>query len=379
MIVKNLSSIYSGLSLPNAMSILQPSSILVVDDEEDGLRVIEGMLIKENYTLHFASSGVEALKFLGHSTADVILLDVMMSDMDGLEVCHQIKGNPEGKFIPIIMCTALSSKQDLSKCLAAGADDFISKPISAIELRARIRSMLRIKQQHDALKESLQVRDDMANMIVHDLRHPLSAIFLACEILSLLELPQPYRDRVIEKADQIMRSGQRLDSMINDLLLLAKMEAGQLMLHHESIDLCVLGALLLADMQPVADPLCITLARDFPDFNVTISADHVLLYRVLSNLLSNAIKFSPSGSSVILKIEAMSPPHAKIQVIDQGMGIKDEFKQAIFGKFVVGEAINRATQTGLGLTFCKMTIEAHNGTIRVEDNLPQGAIFTIEI
>lgn len=361
------------------MSILPPISILVVDDEEDGFEVIEGILIKENYALYYVRSGVEALQFLGHSTVDVILLDVMMPGMDGLEVCRQIKGNPKGNFIPIIMCTALSAKQDLANGLASGADDFISKPISAIELRARIRSMLRIKQQHDALQESLQVRDDMANMIVHDLRHPLAAIFLACEILNLLELPQPYRDRVVEKADQIMRSGQRLNSMINDLLLLAKMEAGQLMLHRESIDLYALGTLLLADMQPVAEALQITLAKDFPNSSVTILADHVLIYRVVSNLLSNAIKFSPSGSSVILKIEAMSPPHAKIQVIDQGMGIKDEFKQTIFGKFVVGEVIDRAAQTGLGLTFCKMAIEAHNGTIRVEDNLPQGAIFTIEI
>ncbi|TYQ28342.1 diguanylate cyclase [Pseudanabaena sp. UWO311] len=134
---------------------MNSQSILIVDDEPRNFDVIESFLSEYDYELNYASSGQEALESLEILEIDLILLDVMMPEMDGIEVCEHIKAIPKYRPIPIIMVTALTAKEDLAQCLNAGADDFISKPLNALELRARVQSMLRIKQQYDALQISL--------------------------------------------------------------------------------------------------------------------------------------------------------------------------------------------------------------------------------
>ena len=130
-------------------------SILIVDDESRNFDVIEALLNEYDYELNYASTGQEALESLEILEIDLILLDVMMPDMDGIEVCERIKAIPKYKPIPIIMVTALTAKEDLAQCLNVGANDFISKPVNDLELRARLQSMLRMKQQYDALQISL--------------------------------------------------------------------------------------------------------------------------------------------------------------------------------------------------------------------------------
>ncbi|NEP11110.1 MAG: response regulator [Symploca sp. SIO2C1] len=133
-------------------------SVLVIDDDDSIFEVIEGLLYRENYNLTYLASGKEALSQIDEIQPDVILLDLMMPEMDGIETCKQIKSNQRWSHIPIIMITALSSKEDLARSLDAGADDFVSKPINSIELRARVRSMLRIKLQYDALVATQRLR-----------------------------------------------------------------------------------------------------------------------------------------------------------------------------------------------------------------------------
>lgn len=133
-------------------------TVLVVDDEPSIFDVIEGMLYREGYDLIYIDSGFEVLKRLDEIQPDVILLDVMMPDMDGIETCRQIKSNARWRHIPIITVTALSAMEDLARALDAGADDFVSKPVNSIELRARVRSMLRIKLQYDALVATQRLR-----------------------------------------------------------------------------------------------------------------------------------------------------------------------------------------------------------------------------
>lgn len=124
------------------------ASLLLVDDQPENFDVVQVLLHGEGYELNYAASGQRALDRLGYYTPDVILLDAMMPDLDGLETCRQIKANPQWRSIPIIMVTALSSKEDLARCLEAGADDFISKPVDKVELRARVRSMVRLSTQY---------------------------------------------------------------------------------------------------------------------------------------------------------------------------------------------------------------------------------------
>lgn len=130
-----------------------PLSILVVDDNPDNFDTIETLLASQNYQLHYAPSGAQALAYVEAFQPMLILLDVMMPSIDGVEVCRQIKAKPEWRNIPIIMVTALTAKEDLARCFNAGADDFISKPVHAVELKARIQSMLRIYNQHNRIQQ----------------------------------------------------------------------------------------------------------------------------------------------------------------------------------------------------------------------------------
>ncbi|WP_413171472.1 response regulator [Anabaena azotica] len=353
-----------------------PAKILIIDDEPDNFDVIEALLDSEGYELSYVANGLQAFDMLAHCQPDVILLDVMMPQMNGIQFCEQFKSHLQWKHIPVIMVTALSSKEDLSECIAVGADDFISKPVNGIELRSRVRSMLRIKQQYDSLQEALRLREDLSNMIVHDLRNPLTSIILSAEMLRIGNLSP---DRQVQKSTQIIASGQKLQSMIDNLLLMAKLDSGKLILHRTNVDLCEICSSAIADMETAIIHKNLQLISYLPQPGGSISLDVSLFRRVIDNLLSNAIKFSYSDCKIILQAEYLAAGKAKIQVTDSGSGVKEELREVIFEKYEIGAFNKAASQIGLGLAFCKMTVEAHGGKIKVESNQPQGSIFTIEI
>lgn len=351
----------------------QPS-ILIVDDNSDNFDVIDTLLLSEKYETHYASSGQKALDRLDSLNPDLILLDVMMPEMDGIEVCQIIRQNPQYQALPIIMVTALSSSEDLARCLSAGADDFISKPINAIELRARVKAMLRIKKQYDSLQAALKLRQDLSQMVIHDLRNPLTVIISLCELLKGdLSIVQKNK-----KIQQLMTAGLRLNSMLDSLLLMAKIEAHQLNVDLKLINPQIILLSVIEDFNFFASQKQITLTSDLPDQFLEIYLDPSLFRRILDNLIINALKFSPRKSMITLAL-SYDNQYCKIAVIDQGIGITDDIKKVLFEKFSIGQQMENIPQTGLGLAFCKMAIEAHQGTITVEDNHPQGAIFIVKI
>jgi signal transduction histidine kinase len=352
-----------------------PVSILIVDDEPDNFDVIEALLDADGYHLSYVSSGQQALELLQSFQPDLILLDVMMPQMSGIEFCQKFKSHPQWQHIPVIVVTALSTKEDLVKCLEAGADDFLSKPVNRLELRARIRSMLRIKQQYDDLQEILACREDLSSMIVHDLRNPLTTILLAATFLQQADYSP---DRQYKKTEQIITAGQTLQSMIDTLLLMEKLESGKMSLQCNMTDLCQLCASAVSDMEAIASQKHLKLIT-YLSGKTFASIDVNVFRRILDNLLLNAIKFSPSGSEILLKLEAFTIGQIKIQVVDSGPGVKEELRQRIFEKYEIGTLMKGTSQIGLGLAFCKMAIEAHGGQIKVENNEPKGAIFSLEL
>lgn len=353
----------------------QPS-ILVVDDQPRNFDVLESLLSSQNYELHYASSGQEALESLELIPLDLILLDVMMPEMDGIEVCSRIKANPQWQSIPIIMVTALTEKEDLALCLSAGADDFLSKPVNGLELRARVHSMLRIKQQYDNLQTLLKLREDLVKMLVHDLRNPLAGILLGLEMLTYPKLsPEAKQEKIVK----IKLSGQKLSGLIDDLLLMARIESGKIALNLSPVDLGNMLRKLVKDFEFNASQKKIEIITQIPDFDGTIKIDQAMFQRVLDNLLSNSIKFSPQESQIIVSAEHLPEGGTKIKIADYGQGVPDNLKQCIFEKYEIGTLMQGVSQIGLGLAFCKMIVEAHGGTIIVENNQPQGAIFEITL
>ena len=350
--------------------------ILIIDDQPDNFDVIQALLIKQNYELGYFSNAQQALTFLETSQPDIILLDVMMPDMNGVEFCKLFKANPQWSHIPVIMVTALSSKEDLSKCLEAGADDFISKPVSGLELRARVRSMLRIKQQYDRIKTLLEAREDMVNMMVHDLRNPLAGILFSAAVLKGSGL---LKEKQQKKIEQIERGGNQLQLMIDSLLLMAKLESGKMMLNYQAIDLYEFCTSAIADFELIATQKNITFVPDLPAPGGQVFVDAVIFRRVIDNLLSNAIKFSPSPSQIKLQAQYLENGGAIVKVIDSGSGVSQTTPRTLFQKYEIGTMLEGGNQIGLGVAVCKIAVEAHGGKISLEDNIPQGSIFTVEI
>lgn len=338
---------------------------------------MEMLLLREGYELCFASDGYEALAHLDEETPDVILLDVMMPGMDGFELCERLRRNPKWESIPIIMVTALDSKQELAKGLDAGADDFLHKPYNGLELRARVRSMMRIKQRHDELEAALKLRQDLSNMIVHDIRSPLSSIMIYCD---LMETELGHQS---ETLDTIRGEASRLSGFLTDMLMMAKMEHGRLKLTRTPADINQMVTAATASFKPMAGLKEITIDLQLPEESRELRVDANLTRRVIDNLLSNAIKFSPTGGTIIMKV-AYPPEAANHQVIihvaDQGPGVPEEHQETVFDKFqIVASKRRDVSQVGLGLAFCKMVVDAHDGRIFVQPNSPQGAIFTVEM
>jgi signal transduction histidine kinase len=309
----------------------------------------------------------------------------MMPDMDGFEVCQRLKGDKRWYHIPIILVTALSSTEDLVQGLDAGADDFLNKPVDSVELRARVRSLLRVKQQYDELESTLRMREDLTHMIVHDIRTPLTAILGFTELM----LTRNTLDSVNTRDTKAVQTqAYRLDAFLNDMLILAKLESERLMLNRSMIDINQVVEQVKESYNVVALSKKVELVADLPPAGEHVLLDANLFQRVLENLISNALKFSPRESQVTLQVEYpraktllyASVPRVRIRVSDQGPGIPEEDRERVFNKFEIVKLKEEGDlQVGLGLAFCKMVIEAHSGQIFVESNSPQGSMFVIEV
>jgi two-component system, sensor histidine kinase and response regulator len=186
-------------------------SILVVDDEPDNFEVVETLLLSENYQIYYASSGAEALASLDTFNPDLILLDVLMPGIDGLEVCERLKLMRKWRSVPIIMLTALSGTTAIADCLEAGADDFIRKPVNGIELRARVKSMLRIKKQFDRIESLTKLQQNK----ISGLETNLSELGIDLAVGFANELSTPLNNIL----DRLKDLSQKLDSVNGSELL----------------------------------------------------------------------------------------------------------------------------------------------------------------
>ena len=210
--------------------------LLVVDDNEANRDVLGQRLKRQNHRVEVAESGQEALSALRDQEFDLVLLDIMMPQMDGYEVLKQIKGDDTLKHIPVLMVTALNELDSVVRCIEMGADDYLSKPINATLLKARVGACLEKKQAHDRerklnvqlqqsflrLKELEKLRLDLTDMIAHDVRTPLSSIFNGMQTLNAVQNLNSDQRKTLES---VIASGEALLEMIRDLLSLEKLDS----------------------------------------------------------------------------------------------------------------------------------------------------------
>ena len=359
--------------------------ILIIDDDPMARETLEALLYREGYELLFATSGIDALQRMKELAPDVILLDVMMPQMTGFEACQYLKSTPEFRHIPIILVTALDGTEELVRGLNAGADEFISKPVNSQELRARIRSMLRIKTQYDELERTLHLRELLSNMIVHDMRNPLAAILLYIQLLKRKGTLTPEQAKYFEL---VHSEAQQLNTFLDDILMLAKMEKGKLLLMRTAVDMEQFVSELMTKYTDTANSQGVQFVfMHQPNCAPTVLLDLNLIQRVIDNLIANALKFSEPNSKVTLCIEYPSLdnnqanlPLLRVKVMDEGPGIQLADRERIFDKYEIVDMKQAGkSQVGLGLAFCKLVVEAHGGRIFADNNAIKGAILTFEI
>lgn len=329
--------------------------ILVVDDSGDSRALLTGLLDAHGYSVREAADGCEALELARE--ADLLLLDLRMPGLDGLGVCRHLRAQDATRFLPVMVVTALSNREDRIAAMEAGADDFLTKPIDGVELLVRTRSMLRVRELRDA---NDRLRSDFTSMLVHDLRAPLTAIS------GFLELIEEGREGK-ERADHVRRALEsvgRMRRIVDEMLDVAVLEAGRITLDLETVDLRGLLEEVLAGLEPLTRARHlraeVTIAPDLGP----VCADAYRLGRALINLVDNAVKFADRRVRVVA---ARDGDVAVVHIEDDGPGVKSEEVPLLFRRFTQsasGRSLGKGS--GLGLAIAQLLVEAHGGRIWAE-------------
>lgn len=357
-------------------------TVLVVDDEPRNVLLLQELLEARNYTVWTAADGAEGLALARDRVPDVVLLDVMMPRLTGFDVCRKLKTEQKTAMIPVLLVTSLDARQDRLAGIGAGANDFITKPIDSGDLLLRVQNAVASKRLHDQVTTQLRqlqeleaARDTLTHMIVHDLRSPLTGLR---GYLDLLRMVADGNREVLEYVSEADVIAARLTEMISQVLDLSRLESGQMPLSLRETDLVALLPAAVASLGP--PPSGIQVTYEMPGSPVMISCDADLISRVIVNLVGNAFKFTPENGRVGIGLAA-ERDRVRLTVSDNGPGIPAEFRGLIFEKF--GQApLGRSTggrSSGLGLTFCKLAVEAHRGKIGIEAAENGGARFWVEL
>lgn len=363
------------------------SRVMIIDDTPANLSLLETLLRSSGYDVACFSSGAPAMRAAAHYPPDLILLDIMMPDMNGFEVCRRLRGDPALKEIPVIFISALDDPVNKVKAFTEGGVDYVTKPPETEEVLARVKTHISLRRQQikivkqkeqlqsslDTLRDLEEQRDQLVHMIVHDMRSPLMGIVLAAELLEY-KLQELQNDDLLGHIRSIMSSSNRLKSMVITLLDISRMEAKEMPLKPERCSMSDILSAAVSSLGPLIGEC--NLIHEPPGKNVAGFCDREITQRIVENLLGNALKFSGKGGTVRLEISG-SGGEVKVSVHDTGPGIPPEFYGLIFQKF--GQAPLRARDkrysTGLGLAFCKLAVEAQGGRIHVQSEVGKGSTF----
>jgi signal transduction histidine kinase len=369
---------------------LPPATILVVDDNEANRALARNTLEDEGYRVVLAHGGAEAVAAFEEHQPDCVLLDVRMPEVDGFVACERIRALPGGADTPVVFLTALRDVDTFDRALRAGGDDFLTKPVRPTELVVRIQSALKLRRMSVELREHYdllkQQRDDLMRVqlqkerltafVVHDLKNPVASMDLHAQIL-LREKGLP--DSARESAACIRIEARQLNRMILNLLDLSKADEAKLIARPTELSLQRFVDEIVSELDVSARSRKVTLQTSVAAER--LRADEDLIRRVLINLVENAIRYAPTESTVTVAAVALAEG-TEIRVADAGAGIPAEMRDKVFDPFVqidaAGERVVTRSGRGLGLTFCKLAVEAHGGRIWVEDAAP-GAVFCVRL
>jgi two-component system, sensor histidine kinase and response regulator len=362
-------------------SELQESKILLIDDSIQNLKLLGNMLREKKYQIALAKNGIEGLKLVQKLMPDLILLDIMMPELDGFEVCKKIKEDVQTQDIPVIFLTAKTSNEDLVKGFQIGGVDYITKPFNKEELFMRIKTHLDLKKAHDkislqakTLEELNATKDKMFSVISHDLRAPLGGIKSMLDLI--YEGHSNHKSISPKSLDSLKNAADQTYNLLENLLYWSRSQRGNLVNNPEQTnlyDLIVENIELLKSMARNKD---IEIVNNV-DEDVTAFADRNMIKTVIRNLIINAIKFTDAKGSITINSEEKDD-YVKTSITDTGIGIKKSTLEKILNNrdYYTTFGTNREKGSGLGLNLCLDFIERNDGELFIDSEYGKGSTFS---
>jgi len=357
-----------------------PARILVVDDQPANIQVVGAALGRLGHEIIPASDGPTALRRLALRPPDLILLDLLMPEMDGCEVCRRVRANPEWKDIPVIFLSAADDKDFIVRALESGGVDYITKPFNQAELISRVRTQLALKSASDRLKQLAEDKDELLGILAHDLKNHLGGMQMSAQLLRDRAIRLGNEDaRTTQLADNIAHSSGQLLAFVKEFLANAAAEHGDI-LKPAMLNLSDVAAAAVQQYQEAAQRKQMDIQTSLPAEGTGVVADASALAQVIENLLSNALKFSPPGKVILVSVTS-GPAHVDCRIQDQGPGFTADDKARMFRRYVRLSArpTGGEPSTGLGLSIVRKLVRAMDGELICESTPGEGATFIVRL
>jgi signal transduction histidine kinase len=334
-----------------------PPEILVVDDDADVRSSFVDILELAGYRVREAVDGLGCLAAVEYSTPGLILLDVSMPGLDGLETLRRLRAGAH-KDVPVILLTGNRlDAESIGSGLELGAEEYLPKPVSPDELRARIRALLHLAA---ARRELEAVKRDQTAMLVHDLKQPLAIIALRAEFVA----DESTDPELIRSGQAIRDACRQMEQLVNSVLELSRVEAGQLTLQRAACDPGELVGEVVTQVRGLAERRGIAIACELLNCGsvAPLKIDRSKITQVLQNLVGNALKFTPHGGRIDVRV-LWTGSEISIAVEDTGCGIPPGDAARVFDKWEQTRVGRAKGGSGLGLAIARAIIEAHGGRI----------------
>lgn len=335
------------------------SHILIVDDNPENIRVLGAALERNKYKMTIATKGDVAIKMAEKHLPDLILLDVMMPDVDGFEVCKTLKANPKTEHIEIIFVTAAVSPSDELKGLSLGAVDYIHKPFSVPIVQTKVALHLE-RAYHKRL------RDDVERMTRHDLKTPLNALM---GYPQLMLMDDNLTDEQQEYLERMLRAGNEMLNLINNSLDLFKIETGRYQYTPEVVNMVLVIGHIIQDLQMLIKKYALQIKlliegnESDGQGSFMVLAEKSLSYSLFANLIRNAMEACSAQDCITIAMH-YEDKEGVITITNPGT-MPAQIRDSFFQKYATA---GKTHGTGLGAYSAKLMATVQQGSITMNTN-----------
>lgn len=345
--------------------------ILVVDDHNDNLRFVGEILDRAGYQVMAALDGQAALARAALRAPDLVLLDMAMPGMDGVEVCRRLRQLPGLSELPVLFVTAAHDRASLTRAFAAGAVDYLTKPFFVDELLARVRNHLELRRARIRLEAVVREREEITDVVAHDLKNPLTCILFAAQA-QLRAGMSPRQEALAREigtsADEALRYIQRFLQRGASAQRLRQFATAP-------VALAVVADEALRLLRTVAEQREVAIELRG---QAVAHADAAALRNVMQNLVSNAIQHAPPRSTITVSL-GMRAAMARCEVLDRGPGVSAAIRDRLFQRHVHHPGPDAVYSTGLGLAIARQDIGQMGGHLWYQPRAGGGSVFVFEL